>query len=74
MEERRVVASGCERSDVVRKVRPAHPSRPAGTPATPDASKPVRGRRETRRGHCERDGRPSRRLLMSFSLAGEGEG
>lgn len=61
-------------SDAVRKVRPAHPHRLAGKPATPDASKPVRRGTETRRGHGERDGRPSRRLLMSFSLVAEGRG
>lgn len=62
--------------EAVSKVRPAHPHCLAAKAATPDASKPVRGGTETRRGHGERDWRPSRRLLMSFSLvaAGRGEG
>lgn len=70
----RDVAWGCEWSDAVRKVRPAHPHRLAGKPATPDASKPVRRGTETRWGHGEQDGRPSRRVLMSFSLVAEGRG
>lgn len=51
-----------------------HPHRLAVKPATPDASKPVRRRAETRRGHGKRDGWPSRCLLMSFSLVAEGRG
>lgn len=55
-------------------VRPAHPRRPAGNAATPDASKAVRGSEQTRRGHGEQGWRPSLRLLMSFSLVAEGRG
>lgn len=57
-----------------RKVRPAQRHHLAVEPATPDASEPVRREKETRRGRSEPGGRPSRCLLMSFSLVAEGRG
>lgn len=56
------------------KVHPAHRHHLAMEPATPDASEPVRGGKETRRGRGEPGGRPSRCLMMSFSLVAEGRG
>lgn len=59
-------------SDAVKKVCTAHPQSLAKKSPTPDASKSVRRRTEAQRGHTKQDERPSRCLLMSFSLVAMG--